>query len=53
MPSIFFRIIRLQLERKGKTGIKGTIVLPEGLYGTFIWNNYKYPLTPGTREINL
>jgi len=46
-------IIRLQLERKGKTGIKGTIVLPEGLYGTFIWNNYKYPLTPGTREINL
>ena len=46
-------MIRVELERKGKTGIKGTIVLPEGLYGNFIWDNYSYPLTSGTKEINL
>jgi hypothetical protein len=46
-------MIRVELERKGKTGIKGTIVLPEGLYGNFIWDNYSYPLIPGTKEINL
>jgi alpha-L-rhamnosidase len=46
-------MIRVELERKGKTGIKGTIVLPEGLNGNFIWDNYSYPLIPGTKEINL
>ena len=46
-------MISVQLERKGKTGIKGTIVLPEGLQGTFIWDEQKVLLTPGTQEIKL
>ena len=46
-------MINVQLERKGKTGIKGTIVLPEGLHGTFIWDKQKVLLTPGTQEIKL
>ncbi|RLD57483.1 MAG: alpha-L-rhamnosidase [Bacteroidetes bacterium] len=46
-------MISVQLERKGKTGIKGTIVLPEGLHGTFLWDKQKVLLTPGTQEIKL
>ncbi|MCK4991607.1 MAG: alpha-L-rhamnosidase, partial [Bacteroidales bacterium] len=46
-------MIEVQLERKGKEGIRGTIVLPEGIQGTFIWNNNNYPLTPGSQEIKL
>ena len=46
-------MIEVQLERKGKEGIRGTIVLPEGIQGKFIWNNFSYPLTPGSQEIKL
>ena len=46
-------MIEVQLERKGKEGIRGIIVLPEGIQGTFIWNNFSYPLTPGSQEIKL
>ena len=46
-------MIEVQLERRGKSGIKGTIVLPEGLHGTFIWDNNKLLLTPGVQEIKL
>ncbi len=44
-------MIEVQLERRGKTGIKGSIVLPEGLHGTFIWDEQKVLLTPGSQEI--
>jgi alpha-L-rhamnosidase len=46
-------LIKVQLERKGKKGIKGTIVLPDGLYGTFIWDDHGHPLSPGIQEIKL
>jgi hypothetical protein len=45
--------IEVQLKRKGKAGIQGTISLPEGLSGTFIWDNHGHPLSPGTQEIKL
>ncbi len=44
-------MIEVRLERRGKTGIKGSIVLPEGLHGTFIWDEQKVLLTPGSQEI--
>jgi len=46
-------MIELQLERKGKDGLKGSITLPEGLHGTFIWDGREHPLSPGTQEIKL
>ncbi|MDF1576499.1 MAG: family 78 glycoside hydrolase catalytic domain [Bacteroidales bacterium] len=44
-------MIGVQLERRGKEGVKGSITLPEGLHGTLIWNGYSYPLVPGEQEI--
>jgi hypothetical protein len=46
-------MIEIQLERRGNEGIKGTIVLPEGLQGTFSWGGQNLPLAPGTQEIKL
>jgi len=46
-------MIELQLERKGKNGIKGFVVLPEGLHGTFIWEQRELLLTSGRQEIKL
>ena len=46
-------MIELQLERKGKNGIKGFVVLPEGLHGTFIWDQRELLLSPGRQEIKL
>jgi len=46
-------MIEVQLTRRGKKGIKGSITLPEGLYGSFTWEGHKLLLNPGTREIKL
>ena len=46
-------IISLQLERRGKEGIRGSITLPEGLQGTFNWGINSVPLVSGTQEIKL
>jgi hypothetical protein len=45
--------IQLHLERKGKEGIKGTVVLPYGIPGTFIWGGTSIRLNPGSQEIQL
>ena len=46
-------MIEMQLERKGKEGLRGTISLPEGLRGTFKWGGQTLPLAPSTQEIKL
>jgi len=46
-------MILLLLERKGKKGLTGSITLPEGLSGTFTWEDEKLPLSPGFQEIKL
>jgi len=43
--------IRVDLKRKGKTGISGSVILPENLPGTFIWNNKRIELNGGQQEI--
>ncbi len=46
-------MILIQLERRGKGGIKGSITLPEGLPGTFTWGNQTLTLSPGLQQIRL
>jgi hypothetical protein len=46
-------IIVVQLERRGKEGVRGTITLPEGLQGTFKWGTQTLSLSPGSQEIKL
>lgn len=43
--------IEVHLKRRGKKGIKGSITLPEGIEGTFTWDNYTYPLLPGFQDL--
>ncbi|MDZ7262507.1 MAG: glycoside hydrolase family 78 protein [candidate division KSB1 bacterium] len=43
--------IKLHLKRKGKSGIKGFIILPEGLEGTFFWDSQVLALRPGRQEV--
>ncbi len=46
-------MIVLKLHRKGKNKIEGTVVLPEGVTGEFLWNNRKTGLNKGTNKIKL
>jgi len=45
--------ITVRLERDGKTGIKGTITLPPGLTGKFLWNGKSVTLKSGLQMITL
>ncbi len=44
--------IRLELQRKG-TGVFGKVVLPEGLCGTFVWNDRRINLKSGEQKIEI
>jgi hypothetical protein len=46
-------LITVQLERKGKEGVRGNITLPEGLQGTFKWGTQTVALVSGSQEIKL
>jgi hypothetical protein len=43
--------IKVDLERKGKTGITGSVTLPENLTGMFIWKGKETSLGGGTQII--
>ncbi len=45
--------ILVQLKRKGASGVVGSIKLPRGLPGVFIWNNQAKALTEGVNMIDL
>lgn len=45
--------IKVRLERSGKTGIKGRIILPQGLTGKFTWNGKSARLKPGSQTVNM
>ncbi len=45
--------IFLNLKRRGINGIKGEIILPEGLSGEFLWEGKEIVLDSGKQEINL
>ncbi len=45
--------IEVKLKRKGPNGITGTITLPAGLEGTFIFNGKTIHLKPGSQRIEL
>jgi len=43
--------IEVDLKRKGATGITGTVMLPEGVTGVFVWDGKEEQLKPGTTKI--
>jgi len=43
--------IRVDLERRGETGLTGTVTLPDGLTGTFEWRGGTMPLDGGTQQL--
>jgi alpha-L-rhamnosidase len=43
--------IQVDLKRKGKAGISGSVILPDGLQGEFIWHNKKIKLSGGYNEL--
>ena len=45
--------IQVALKRAGTTGIEGTIDLPQGLAGKFVWNNKEITLKSGTQQVKL
>ncbi len=46
-------MIEINLHRKGKQGIEGSISLPEGISGTFVWNGSETILSPGLQKIRV
>ena len=44
--------IVVELKRKGK-GVTGTVLLPEGITGDFLWQGKKVPLKEGANNIDL
>lgn len=45
--------IRVQLERAGAEGLRGQVMLPDGLTGTFEWQGQTIGLSGGTQSITL
>jgi hypothetical protein len=43
--------IDVALERDGPTGLRGTVTLPPGLSGAFVWNGRRVPLHAGRQEV--
>ncbi|WP_040006601.1 alpha-L-rhamnosidase-related protein [Fibrisoma limi] len=43
--------MRVMLKRTGQTGIDGSVTLPAGLTGTFLWNGRSIPLREGRNVI--
>lgn len=44
--------IMVDLTRKGELGIEGNIIIPQGLSGTFVWNDKTIELNPGKQKIS-
>jgi hypothetical protein len=45
--------IEVNLKREGKTGIKGTVTLPKGVTGVFVWKGKKVELGGGVQKVVL
>jgi hypothetical protein len=43
--------IDVKLARIGANGISGTVILPAGLSGTFVWKGQEHALSPGINQI--
>lgn len=43
--------IEVDLKREGQTGISGTVTLPKGVTGKFVWHGKEEQLEPGTEKI--
>lgn len=45
--------IQISLKKSKRNGIKGNVILPEKLHGTFYWNQTQIPLKSGVTKINI
>ena len=45
--------IQVALKRTGTSGVEGTIDLPPGLAGKFVWNNKEVVLKEGSQKVKL
>jgi hypothetical protein len=45
--------ITVDLKRSGTSGIEGTVDLPKGLTGKFVWNNKEIVLKEGNQKVKL
>jgi hypothetical protein len=43
--------IEVRLQRRGQSGIRGTVTLPSGLHGTFAWEGRTIDLHPGPQSV--
>jgi hypothetical protein len=43
--------IDVKLARTEANGISGTVILPAGLSGTFVWKGQEHALSPGINQI--
>jgi len=46
-------MIRLELKRIGKNGLKGSVDLPPGVTGVFLWNGKCLDLKPGLQDLRV
>src|SRR5215204_977176 len=46
-------VIQVALKRTGASGVEGTIDLPPGLAGKFVWNNKEIVLKEGNQKVKL
>ena len=46
-------VIQVALKRTGSSGVEGTIDLPPGLAGKFVWNNKEIVLKEGNQKVKL
>jgi hypothetical protein len=44
--------IDVELERVGADSIGGTVTLPAGLSGIFVWKGEQHPLSPGRNQLH-
>lgn len=45
--------IQVRLKRVGSSGVEGTVELPSGLSGKFVWNNKEILLKEGSQKVKL
>ena len=46
-------LLQVSLKRSGTTGIEGTVELPPGVTGRFVWNSKEIILKPGKQQLKM
>jgi len=52
MPHPGGGMIRVSLQKSTTGNVEGSVTLPEGIAGIFVWNDERHPLKPGSQKIS-